>query len=92
MNRRGKACKPLKTGTSVTVRRKNGEVIRGKTAGPPIPHLSGIGEFYLIVKSPEGEEPFWRGTGRKSSARLMWEAQRSEIGMYAREQLTNVDG
>lgn len=87
MSGRKKACKPLKTGTSVTVMRRNGEVIQGKTAGPPIPHLLHIGEFYLIAKSPEGEAPFWRGTGRKSNARLQWEAQRSEIGMYAREQL-----
>jgi len=90
MRERRKPCKPLKPGTKVTVMRKNGEVIQGKTAGPPIEHLKQIGEFYLIVKSPEGEEPFWRGSGRKSKERLLWEAQRSEIGMYAREKLMNV--
>lgn len=87
MSGRKKACNPLPTGTKVTVMRKNGEVIQGKTAGPPIPHLTQIGEYYLIVKSPDGEEPFYRGSGRKSKERLLWEAQRSEIGMYAREQL-----
>lgn len=87
MSGRNKACNPLPTDAKVTVMRKNGEVIHGKTAGPPIPHLTQIGEFYLIVKSPEGEEPFYRGSGRKSKERLLWEAQRSEIGMYAREQL-----
>lgn len=87
MKKREKACKPLPTGTAVTVRRINGELVHGKTAGPPIPHLSPIGEFYLIVKSPDGKEPFWRGSGRKSHAQLLWEAQRSEIGMYEREQL-----
>lgn len=90
MSGQNKTSKPLITGTDVTVMRKNGEVIHGKTAGPPIPHLTHIGEFYLIVRSPEGEEPFYRGSGRKSKERLLWEAQRSEIGMYAREKLMNV--
>lgn len=90
MRTQEKTCKPLKPGTPCTVMRKNGEVIQGKTAGPPIEHLKQIGEFYLIVKSPDGEAPFWRGTGRKSRERLLWEAQRSEIGMYAREQLMGV--
>lgn len=88
MSGRKKACNPLPTGTKVTVMRKNGEVIQGKTAGPPIEHLKQIGEFYLIVKSPDGEAPFWRGTGRKSRERLLWEARRCEIGMYEREQMT----
>lgn len=52
--------------------------------------MTQIGEFYLIVKSPEGAEPYYRGSGRKSKERLLWEAQRSEIGMYAREQLMNI--
>lgn len=92
MSGRKKTYNPLPTGTKVTVMRKRGEVIQGKTAGPPIEHLKQIGEFYLIVKSPEGAEPFWRGSGRKSKERLLWEAQRSEIGMYAREKLMNVGG
>lgn len=87
MSGRKKACKPLPTGTKVTVMRRNGEVIQGKTAGPPIPHLLPFGQFYVIVKMPDGEEPFWRGTGRKSRERLLWEARRCEIGMYEREQI-----
>ena len=88
MSGRNKTSKPLITGTDVTVMRKNGEVIQGKTAGPPIPHLLPFGQFYVIVKIPDGEEPFWRGTGRKSRERLLWEARRCEIGMYEREQMT----
>lgn len=88
MSGQNRKCKPLPTGTKVTVMRKNGEVIQGKTAGPPIPHLLPFGQFYVIVKMPDGEEPFWRGTGRKSKERLLWEARRCEIGMYEREQMT----
>ena len=88
MSGQERKCKPLPAGTDVIIRRMNGEVIQGKTAGPPIPHLLPFGQFYVIVKMPDGEEPFWRGTGRKSKERLLWEARRSEIGMYEREQMT----
>lgn len=84
MNAKREADPYLPTGTQVMIRRWNGEEIRCKTAGPHIPHLLPIGEFYLLVKCPDGEPPFWRGSGRKSKERLLWEASRQEIGMRER--------
>lgn len=79
---------PLPVGLQVTARRKNGELVRGVIAGPPIPHLLPIGEFYMIAKITERPAPFWRGSGRKSNERLRWEAEQGFIGMYAREKLS----
>ena len=79
----------LPTGSRVTVRRISREVVTGRVIGP-VEHLKHIGEFYLIGGMPAGPEPWWRGSGRKSQARLEWEHAQAALGMYERSELLSV--
>ena len=79
----------LEPGTRVTVRRISREVVTGRVIGP-VEHLRHIGEFYLIGGMPAGPEPWWRGSGRKSQARLEWEHAQGALGMYERSELMSV--
>lgn len=79
--------KPLKPGTPVQVTRINKEIVTAETMGPPIPHLLPFGEFYMVRAYPKTPAPYWAGRGRKSRARLLWEAQFHRIGMYNRREL-----
>lgn len=75
--------KPLAIGRKVTVRRLTGEEVRGVIASEPIPHLSAIGEFYMIAQRALDAE-YYRGSGRKSRKREQYEAESGRIGMYER--------
>lgn len=78
---------PLTPGTPVTVRRISRETVSGVVLSGPIPHLRHIGEFYLIGGMPQGPEPWWRGSGRKSRERLEWEHAQGALGMYERAEI-----
>ena len=79
--------KPLKPGTRVRVLRRNGETINGWIAGPPIPHLLPIGEFYMVQAHGWEPEPPYRGRGRKSPERIAWEQTQVMVGLYARDRM-----
>ena len=76
----------LEPGTRVTVRRISRAVVDGRVIGP-VEHLRHIGEFYLIGSMPQGPEPWWRGSGRKSKERLEWEHAQGALGMYERSEI-----
>lgn len=81
------ADKALPPGTRVTVRRISREEVSGKVISGPIEHLKHIGQFYLIGNMPQGPEPWWRGSGRKSKERLAWEQNQGALGMYERAEI-----
>lgn len=85
-----KAEDTLPVNTRVTVRRISRETVSGVVVSGPIPHLRHIGEFYLIGGMPQGPEPWWRGSGRKSRERLEWEHAQGALGMYERSELMSV--
>ena len=83
----------LTPGTAVEVRRINGEIVRGAVERR-IEHLRPVGEFYLIANpaAHPGNEPPYKGRGRKSPARLAWEAAHAPIGMYERSEIRTIGG
>lgn len=77
----------LPAGSRVRVRRISKEAVEAVVVSGPIAHLKHIGEFYLLGSMPQGPEPFWRGSGRKSKERLAWEQAQGALGMYEREEI-----